>query len=284
MKKLVAAIIVSTFTLASSLGFAHGRYILPTHTVLSTNGAESIGLISSISNDVYHADLPLGDNGKGTVPKDLENMFRSLKSILLQPDGVMVEGPSWQSFSRFSAADLTLEQAGTYRLSLVQPATAMTTFKHSDGSPGRVFGPNPKLPEGAKGTVYRMVSSRVETFISKNSPNRLALKPVAGGLALGGATHPNDLFVDERVSFSLTYDGQPLSAKTQVHLVREGTRHRNQRNEIKVKTDEFGHFSLVFSESGFYLLEAEVEFEAGEGDAMDVYHHSLYVTLEVFPQ
>ncbi len=267
----------------AAIAHGHGRYILPTHTVLSSSADETVSLLSSISNDVFHADRPLGDNGKGVVPEDFGPMFRVLKSELITPQGVIVEGPSWQSFARFSAADALIDNNGTSRIVLIQPETRMTTFINSEGRPARVFGTS-DTPKGATKIVRRMVSSRVEVFITKNSPTDEAIRPKGTGLQLGGQSHPNDLYAGETLDFSLTFNGAPLVRPAEVSFVQEGTRHRNQRNEKKVKTDAQGAFSVTFSEPGFYLLESEVSVEGNEEDAVDVFHYSLYVTLEVFPQ
>lgn len=272
----------SLYFCASSL--AHGRFILPSHTLLSTQKPESISLLASISNDVFHPDMPLGDNGEGWPPQDLAIMFRQLQSILVNPAGTVMPGPSWQSFARFSAADQLLETDGTYRISLEQPATTMITFNNPDGSPNRVFGPDTKLPLGASNIVKRITSSKVVTFITKNDLTQSALKPSKHGLTLTGTSHPNDLFVAEPVNFQLMFDGAALTEKTTVTLSQSGTRHRNLRQELKLETDEQGHFSTQFEHAGFYLLQAEFSHPGQYGSGVDRHHYSLYVTLEVFPQ
>ncbi len=284
--------IKSSFILCSSLlallffsntAYSHDRFILPTHTVLSGKEAQSISLIASISNDVFHPDMPLGDDGKGTSNGHLKKLFAQLQSSATTPDGTK-ENINWRAYIRQSVSDYTLKKDGTYRLSIVQPPTPMTTFKNADGTPNRKFGKNPELPEGAKDIKNRLISSRVETFISKNEPDRKALAPVGSGLELGGETHPNDLFINEPVSLQLFMNGKAPATNTKVQLIRAGTRHRNQRDEIIVNTDDTGRFDVIFKEAGFYLLKADIEIKGDTNSAIDFYHHSLYVTLEVFPE
>lgn len=241
-------------------------------------------MTASISNDQFHPDKPLGDNGHGTVPEDLKKMFSLLQSSVILPDGQIKPGPTWQAYGRFSAADQLIDQDGTYKIVLAQPATTMTTFKHADGNPGRIFGPSPVLPENTTDVVRRVITSRVETFISKNTPTPVSLLAGEKGIVLGGDSHPNDLFAGETGSFALTFNGQPLEQAAEVHIVAGGTRHRNQRNEIKITTSSQGEFEASFPEAGFYLLEVEVSLPGEKNSAVDMYHHSLYVTLEVFPQ
>ena len=241
-------------------------------------------MTASISNDLFHPDMPLGDNSKGVIPKGFEPLFKSLQSILVLPDGKQVAGPSWQSFSRFSVADQLVNQDGTYRIILKQPKTLMTTYHDAEGTPGRQFGPNPALPEGATKVNRLALFSSVETYISKNQPTETSLKPLGKGLELNGDSHPNDLFEGETVSFSLSYNGKPLTQPVEIQLIPEDTRHRNQRDTIHIQTDNQGQFDVSFKEAGFYLLEAELAIPAEDATTIDTSLHSLYVTLEVFPE
>lgn len=263
---------------------AHGRFILPTHTVLSGEKAQTVGLIASISNDIFHPDRALGDNGKGVVEPDLKNLFSILREQVILPDGSVSDEISWQAFSRFSVADLPVEKSGTYRVSLVQPEVHMTTFKKPDGTPWRTFGKMQDIPEGATDIVRRTTASRVDTFITYNNTTRKAVEPTGVGLELAGETHPNDAFAGEPVKFRLFFNGKPVGQGVTGHFIRQSTRHRNQRGEIEVETDKDGRFTVTFDEAGFYLLEAEYGFPGEKDTDVDMHHHGLYLTLEVFPE
>ena len=280
--RLLTAASISLLMAYSETLIAHGRFILPTHTVMSGDDEKALSLVSSISNDIFHPDLPLADDGDGQVPKPLQGLFNSLQTYVIDPKGHS-HPMQWRAHARLSVADLVLKQAGSYRVVIQQPATAMTTFKTAAGTPGRVFGGQP-LPEDVTDVVRRQVSSRVETYISLNGQDRKALTPTGKGLELVAEHHPNDLFVNEPLSMQLVFNGKPLQQTATVHVQRGGTRHRNQREEMTIKTDARGRFELNFDQSGFYLLEAEVDFPGeGQGD-FDMIHTSLYVTLEVFPE
>lgn len=281
LKKSLYSSLLATLIIGTQ-AYAHGRFILPTHTVLSGKETQKISLISSISNDIFHPDMPLADDGKANIDKRLQGMFKQLKTIATNPDG-QIEPMSWQAHARLSVSDYSLAKDGTYRLSIVQSPTHMTTFKNADGSPNRVFGKNSELPENITHIKRRLIASRVDTFISRNTPNKKALSPVGAGLELGGESHPNDLFINEPVSFKLLMNGKSPEKSINVKLVQSGTRHRNKRDEIDITTAKTGEFDVTFKKAGFYLLEAEVETEAMENSDIDFYHYSLYITLEVFP-
>lgn len=268
----------------SALLQAHGRYILPSHTQLSGEEAKYVTLLASISNDVFHPDKPLGNNGGGEVNAFLDNLFKALEVSITNPDGSVSNAIQWQAFHRQSISDLIIDKSGTYRISLVQPPTSLVTFKNSDGTPSRIFGKAQGLPTGATDIVYRTTASRTETFITRNAPTSAALRSTGSGLELMGETHPNDLFVGEPVRFQLFLNGKPLSDRTFVHITRDGTRHRNQRNTLESETDTSGNFTVIFEQAGMYLLEVNHTNKGAKNSGIDFHHNTLYVTLEVFPE
>ena len=282
--KILHKLVVPVFYFLSLSAIAHERFMLPTHTLLSGDKQQYVTLTTSISNDIFHPDKPFGDNGKGVQVTALKTLFSMLQPVVIQPDGHADNSMSWQAFQRMSIADTKLSDDGTYRVSLVQPEIAMTTFTRENGAPGRVFGLGAKLPENVTDIVRRSTTSRVETFISLNAPDFTSLKPIGSGLELGGKTHPNDLFVDEKVNFQLLFNGQPIKQKGQIKLIKGGTRHRNDRSEKLLEIDPKGHFTFTPKEAGFYFLVAKTQTTPQQPSTFDIQHFSLYLTLEVFAQ
>lgn len=271
-------------SLLSNLTYAHGRYILPSHTLLSGKEPQYVTLSASISNDVFHPDKPLGNNGGGKVNSFLDGIFRQIEAAIIMPDGSKSDGIHWRAYARQSLADIKLEESGTYKIFFRQPTTLLTTFKKSDGEESRMFGNDTPLPKGATDIVHHTIASQVETYISHNAPNQNALKSTGKGLELIAHTHPNDLFVKEDTDFQLVLDGKPVPEGTLVNLTKEGTRHRNQRETTKIKTDSKGHFQINFTHPGFYLLDVEITAPGKPEEKVSFHHHSLYVTLEVYPE
>ena len=286
MNKFIKTLaVVSVWTLACTAANAHERFMVPTHTLLSGDKAQSVTVIASISNDIFHPDRPLGDSNTGANVGGLKDLFDMLEHSVITPDGEQTTRTRWQAFARMSVADVAIEQPGTYRIGLVQPDVYMTTYTKADGSFGRVFGKDAKLPDGAKDIVRRTTNSRVETFVTFNQPNEKSQQPTGKGLEIMGVdgSHPNDLFVGEPVNFSLYFNGKPLNLPAKVKVIRGGTRHRNDRNEQVIETKD-GKFSFTPEHAGFYFVTAETKQKQKQPGDVDVKHFSLYLTLEVFPQ
>lgn len=278
------AVLVASLILGLLPLWSHDRYLLPSHTVLSGETGQSVGFEASISNDIFHPDRPLGDNGSGKVSPSLQGFFATIQPQILQPDGKPLNQAFVQAFARFSAGDFTLQESGTYRFSLPQPNLIMTTFKQSDGTSGRRFGTAPEVPEGATEVKTTQIYSRVETFVTLNKPTWEAWNPTGAGLELSGKSHPNDLFAGEAYPFQLFFNGKPLSAACEVTLIQGATRHRNVRNDQVFTTQADGQFEVKFDQAGYYLLKATLQLPGDPATGIDAQTASLFVTLEVFPE
>lgn len=278
----IAAFIIALSSATSVM--AHERYIVPSHTLLSGDKAQSVTLMASISNAIFHPDRPLGDSNTGAEVGDLKTLFSLLEHSVIDPQGNITNSTRWQAFARMSVADVALTESGTYRIGLNQPDVHMTTFKKADGTPWRLFGANAKLPEGATNIVRRTTSSRVETFVTFNKTTQQAVNPTGVGVELAGDMHPNDLFANEQVNFQLYFNGKSLTKDVNVKLIKAGTRHRNNRAEQKIAVNDKGEISFTPAQAGFYFLGVETHLNTPDDEKVDVKHFSLYLTLEVFPE
>lgn len=264
--------------------FAHERFIVPSHTLLSGDKPQTVTLTASISNAIFHPDKPFGDSNTGADVGKLKNLFNTLEHTVIDPKGNTTNTTRWQAFSRMSVADVALNTSGTYRIGLNQPDVFMTTFTKADGTPSRIFGPEPNIPQGATNIIRRTTSSRVETFVTLNSTSLAAVTPTGNGVEIAGESHPNDLFVNEEANFQLFYHGKPLTDNARVKLIKAGTRHRNNRDERKIAITNQGEISFTPEQAGFYYLAVETMFKAPNDENIDVKHYSLYLSLEVFPE
>lgn len=310
MKKfpyLVNCILSATLVaLLSSQALAHSRWVVPSHTILSGEEPEVVTVDASISNDIFHPDYAFGGdsikkvtallrdeahhpkmpppNSRGAI---IGTLMASTQVELTAPNGTVTTDTKLVDFGRKSTAALLLDQSGTYRVGITQNPIFFTSFKHSDGKPGRAFGQldqvKQSLPEGVKDISVLKLINRVETYITRNELNSRALKPTGHALEVVFDGHPNELFVGEEVSGVLLLNGKPAQQGTELKLTRSGTRHRNDRASLFATVDEKGAFNVTIEQPGFYLMEVEFERPAKTKDA-DVEMYGLYVTLEVNPE
>lgn len=266
-------------SLIASSAFGHSRWIVPTHTVLSGDEAQQVTVDVSVSNDIFHPDMPFGG------PKMERSPLQNAKPMALQPDGT-TQSPQMVHLGRKSAFDVDIEQDGTYGIEVATEPIAITTWKIPGAERGgRAFGTREqaaeRIPQNATDVSTRHIHTRIVTWVTRNNPTPVRLS--GQGLELSGA-HPNDLFTGEPLELGLLVDGKPAPEGTSASLTLAGTRHRNDRQEIHAETDSNGELEVQLSQPGLYLLEVHAELSSADQQTGDRKSYSLFATLEVQPE
>jgi hypothetical protein len=81
----------------------------------------------------------------------------------------------------------------------------------------------------------------------------------------------------------MTLDGKP-AADIEVLIVPGGSRYRDQVNEIKLKTDSQGKFSVKWPQAGMYWLDADAEDDKTAIKQASERRLAYVATFEVLPQ
>ncbi len=287
---------ISLFSLASS-ALAHGRWLVPSHSILSGEEAPYVTFDISISNDIFHPDWAMGGELPGgqkrEVPQDnprakiISELMGSVRLELTSPSGKVDDALPLVNFHRKSVSVAQLKESGTYRASVTQNPIYFTFYTDKSGKQHREFGKPGEvkhfLPEGASEIRGKKLSNRISTFVSRNDIGHKAIEPAQQGLDVQFKTHPNELFVGETAELALFLDGKPVPQSVEIKITRGGTRFRNERKPIILATGKKGRFDLKWPDAGMYLLEAELELAGDEAD-IGRQTYALYITLEVNPE
>ncbi|RYG14252.1 MAG: DUF4198 domain-containing protein [Burkholderiales bacterium] len=249
--------------------FAHKAWLQPSQTVIAGTNPW-ITVDAAVSNDLFYFNH---------VPLRLDNL------VITAPDGSKVEPQNSATGKYRSVFDVELKQQGTYRIATVN--SGLSASWDVDGKPKRWRGTvatfATEVPKDAKDLKVSQSVGRNETFVTNGSPNETALKTSGEGIELVPVTHPNDLFAGEKATFKLHIDGKP-AAGLDIEITRGGTRYRNAQEEIKVKTDANGEFSVTWPEAGMYWLETGTEDDKTSLPQAKQRRLSYVATLEVLPQ
>ena len=288
----------------SHLALAHGRWIIPSHSILSGEQPAYVSVDMSISNDFFHPDIAYG--GKPLMPlpstkvdeKDsaavmmaarLKRMQKAMDTTQLKvvfPNGQQKSDYAIVDLGRKSSSAIYLDYSGSYRIELIQEPVLITLFEQADGKPGREFGSPAEvknlLPSGAKSIKFMRLTHRVNTYITRNDVTKTALKAEGNGLEIQFETHPNALFVGEKMRGQLLFNGKPITESITLHVTRNDTRYRNQRDEQKIATQSDGKFEIPWKAAGLYLVEAEYTDKKSHPE-IDIDSYALYSTFEVNP-
>lgn len=248
---------------------AHRAWILPAGTVFSGE-SPWVTVDLAISNDIFffeHRPMPV-QNVRITAPDGTE----------VQPENV--------STGRLrSVMDVPLAQSGTYRIANVMAGVNARWTEASEQKRwrGPVGALTRQVPAGAQDLVVTHMVNRVEAFVTAGNPTTDNLRPAGAGLELDPETHPNDLFAGESAAFRLVIDGKP-AANLDVAIVRDGIRYRDSLDEIHVKTDADGRFTVKWPEAGRYWLSASYQDKNPTLKQANERRASYVATLEVLPQ
>jgi hypothetical protein len=251
----------------------------------------------SISNDIFNPDHAIGgfpieainnpDAEPRKVPPPIKAIMDSTHLQVSKPDGSLQSDYPLVDFHRKSVSAVNINQDGTYRIALVQNPIYLTWFNKSDNSPGRLFGKlesiKKMLPEGAKDIRTTKLINTVETYVTRNNVSTNALKLSEKGLELKYHSHPNELFVGESLTLSVLFNGESVGEGFSIHMVRNDTRYRNNRETADLKTNKSGEIKIEWRKPGLYLLEIEHKVDSIE-KGVSSETHANYVVLEVFQE
>lgn len=262
---LASALALSAFGAA-----AHHPWLLPNLTVLEGKD-DVVAVDAAATEDLFEFDnrgLPLDG------------------LAITGPDGNAVTPGAVNSSSRHrSSFELTLNQAGTYRIANLSQGV-MVSYKQG-GETRRFRGTaeawEKERPANAEEVRVTHLASRIETFVAREKPSDKPFKPTGQGLELIPLDAPVDLSDGDRTRFRLLLDGQPL-ADAALSLLRGGNRYRYKMGELTLRSDAKGEFSIAWPETGRYWLGVSHNVPADGANLPPLRRMSYSATFEVRPK
>ncbi|RUO64714.1 DUF4198 domain-containing protein [Idiomarina ramblicola] len=258
---------------ASTSSEAHRVWIKPSATIVSGD-SEWVTFDAAIANGIFYPDhYPLGLD----------------RVEAMAPDGSAITLENGHKGKYRSVFDIELEKEGTYT---IYSASSGLSARWVDAEGERQYWPPrgsqktnedfyKEVPQDAKDLEVSERSHRVETFVTSGAPTYDTLGPTGKGLELAPVTHPNDLYTGENITFKFNIDGK-AAAGTEIVLVKDGERYRDQSQPTKLETDEKGEVTFTLDKPGMYWLEAEYADDNGKAPASKR-QGSYVAVLEVLP-
>ncbi len=250
------------------LAHAHKAWLLPSSTVSTVD--QWITVDAAVSNDLFYFNH---------VPLRIDALQ------IVDPKGSQVKPENVATGKYRTTFDLHLTQNGTYRLANIN--SGVFANYEENGAPKRWRGTAEnfaaEVPANAQNLRISESVGRVEAFVTAGKPTTDALKPTNVGLELVPVTHPNDLYAGEAAKFGLLLDGKPAT-NLDVTILPGGSRYRDQPQEIKVKTDAAGQFSVTWPAPGMYWLETKWQDDKTSVKQATQRRVSYVATFEVLPQ
>ena len=254
--------------LTATLGTAHAHnaWLLPSTTVLSKG--DVITVDAAVSNDLFVAS---------------HNALRIDGLQITAPDGSMLKAENEAKLKQRTVFDVNVAQPGTYRIAVLNGG-AFASWKDKAGQQKRARGTPEtiakEVPADATDVVITQSAGRIETFVTVGKPS--LLKPIGQGLELIATGSPTDLVKGEKSTFMLNLDGQPAK-DLEVTVTAGNTQYRDKLDELKIKTDGKGQFSVTWPAAGMYWLDVSTKDTKTTVPQAKERRLSYAATLEVMP-
>ena len=260
------SLLALALTAALGTAHAHNAWLLPSTTVLSKG--DVITVDAAVSNDLFVAN---------------HNALRIDGLQITAPDGSMLKAENEAKLKQRTVFDVNVAQPGTYRIAVLNGG-AFASWKDKAGQQKRARGTPEtiakEVPADATDVVITQSAGRIETFVTVGKPS--LLKPIGQGLELIATGSPTDLVKGEKSTFMLNLDGQPAK-DLEVTVTAGNTQYRDKLDELKIKTDGKGQFSVTWPAAGMYWLDVSTKDTKTTVPQAKERRLSYAATLEVMP-
>jgi hypothetical protein len=208
--------------------------------------ADTVTVDAAVSNDLFVANH---------APLRLDGLQ------ITAPDGSIVKPESEAKLKLRNVFDVNVAQSGTYRIAVINVGAFASWKDKATGQTKRARGTaetiGKEIPADAQDVTVTQSSGRIETFVTVGKPS--ALKPTGQGLEL------------------------IATGGLEVTVTAGNTQYRDKLEEIKLKTDDKGQFSVTWPTAGMYWLDASTKDNKTTVPQAKERRLSYAATLEVMP-
>ncbi|MEJ8853815.1 DUF4198 domain-containing protein [Variovorax robiniae] len=261
------SLLAIALTAALGSAQAHNAWLLPSTTVLSKGDIVTID--AAVSNDLFVAN---------------HNALRLDGLQITAPDGSALKPESEAKLKQRNVFDVNVAQPGTYRIAVLNNGVFASWKDKATGQQKRARGTaetiGKEIPADAQEVAITQSMGRIETFITVGKPS--PLKPIGQGLELISTGAPTDLVKGEKSTFTIHLDGQPAK-DLDVTVTAGNTQYRDKLEDVKIKTDSKGQFSVTWPTAGMYWLDVNMRDNKTSVPQAKERRLSYAATLEVMP-
>tara|TARA_B100000700_G_C15023085_1_gene846758 strand:+ start:1329 stop:2123 length:795 start_codon:yes stop_codon:yes gene_type:complete len=174
-----------------------------------------------------------------------------------------------------------LTQDGTYRFSTGRRLGPVFRRYSLNGESHSVRGNATPLPEGAELTAeFRPLTSAV-AYVTKKAPSATVLELTNEGLELKLDKHPNNLFNQENVAFTVYFDGQPLPNQA-VTIYQASDQYSEESDYLAIETNSRGRAEFTPQAASLYLMKTRYRTDAPAEADVPQYSYTTTLTLEIY--
>ena len=261
---LGSAFLLCYSVLVVSSAHAHTPYLVPVS--FEPAYEDWVSLDAGFAEEFFHPDVA----------------FAHGNFQILTPAGQWQKPARYEEFKIRTLVEYQLTDKGTYRFTTGTRLGDVFRFFEVNGERQGTRDPKDVLPKGAKLLDHYQSVTLAETYVTKDKPTEIALKPYNKGLELVAVSHPNDLTEGDKFKVKVLFDGKPVANKdVSLFATQGGGEHQKAAAIIKTNTQGDAEFSLA--SHGVYLLHVRHNAPAPKGAEAPNYGYVYTLTFAVNP-
>ncbi|KDC51477.1 MULTISPECIES: DUF4198 domain-containing protein [Pseudoalteromonas] len=243
LKKLLTGVMLLTVCATS---YAHTPYLAPYS--FDESSQDNVTLDAAFAEKFFVPELA----------------FNNSIFTVITPNGETINPDNVVKLHLRMVVEHQLKEEGTYRFSTGKRLGRVFKMYEINGERKSLENPMDAIPEGGKLLAFFQSLTLAESYVTKGAPSETALKPYGQGLEFVAKSHPNELFVGERLSMVSVFNGKPLADLT-VDVFQANDQFSNDKPSISLKSNDKGEFSFMPQKQGVYLLRARYKSDAPKG-------------------
>ena len=258
----MSRLILATGLLTASVSaFAHTPYFAPLS--FEANRYDKVTLDASFAEKFFVPDAA----------------FNNSIYHIVTPTGKTINPDHITQLSGRTVVEHRVKKDGTYRFSTGRRLGKVFKIYELDGERKSLEDPSLPVPKGGKLLSWFQSNTMAEAYISKGAPTDKALTPYQSGLEFVANSHPSDLFVNEDLNMTVTFNGTPLeNQKVDVYLAKYQA--GSEKPDLTLTTNKQGQFSFRPETKGSYLLRARHRADAPENSPAPQISHTYTLVVE----
>ncbi|MEQ8299975.1 MAG: DUF4198 domain-containing protein [Hyphomonas sp.] len=211
-----------------------------------------------------------------------KHTVRSEGYAVILPDGSSMLPDRIEQFATHTVMEHKLTEPGTTRFTTGERLGRMGEHVLLEGTYHLINSADAApidLPLGVA-ILSSQTATVSDTYVTVGQPTWDSVLTAVGRLAIIPGTHPSVIHVGDRLSLSVTFDGEPVIAQT-VLLTGSGQRDRPGDTGLTYQTDANGEVAIDLPNTGTHLVMIRLQAPSPDGAQTDLRSYTTSLTFQV---
>ncbi|WP_373005980.1 DUF4198 domain-containing protein [Hyphomonas sp.] len=211
-----------------------------------------------------------------------KHAVRSEAYAVILPDGSSMPPDRIEHFATHTAMEHKLTEPGTTRFTTGERLGRMGEYVLLDAT-YHLINSEDAAPVGLPPGIAILSSQTAtvsDTYVTVGQPTWDSVNTPVGRLAITPGAHPSAIHAGDRLSLSVTFDGEPVTAQI-VTLTRSGQGDRPRDTGLTYQTDANGEVTIALPDTGTHLVMTRLQAPSPSGAQTDLRSYTTSLTFQV---